>query len=111
MSTYTRDGVTRKLAVVSAGLGTPSSTRLLADRLADATSARLAAEGIDTERTFLELRDHAIAITGNLLSGFAGPELEAAVESLTGADGAAPNGTRWPSTMPSGPCSPITTPW
>jgi FMN reductase len=88
MNTYPAERVTRKLAVVAAGLSTPSSTRLLADRLADATTARLAAEGIDTERTVLELRDHAIAITSNLLSGFASPELEAAIQSLTGADGA-----------------------
>jgi FMN reductase len=88
VSTYAREGVTRRLAVVSAGLSTPSSTRLLADRLAEATTAQLAAEGILTEMAVLDLRDHAMAVTSNLLSGFASPELEAAIESLTGADGA-----------------------
>ena len=40
----------RRLAVVSAGLSQPSSTRLLADRLADATVAPAApSEGIDVE--------------------------------------------------------------
>jgi len=88
MSTYPLDAVTRQLAVISAGLSTPSSTRLLADRLADATAARLSAEGIDTKTTVIELRDHAMAITSNLISGFASEELEATIESLTGADGA-----------------------
>lgn len=84
----TGDAVTRKLAVVSAGLGVPSSTRLLADRLVQASTDRLHVEGIAVEITVIELRDHAMAITGNLLNGFAGPELESAIESLTGADGA-----------------------
>ena len=41
----------RRIAVISAGLSNPSSTRLLADRLASATVRALAetAEGIETE--------------------------------------------------------------
>ena len=38
---------TRTLAVVSAGLGTPSSTRLLADRLTAATVDSLGERGVD----------------------------------------------------------------
>ena len=88
MSAYPQDAVTRKLAVVPAGLGTPSATRLLAGRLAEATTARLSDEGIGTDTTVIELRDHAMAIAGNLVNGFATEELEAVIESLTGADGA-----------------------
>lgn len=78
---------TRTLAVVTAGLGRPSSTRLLADRLAAATVHRLAADGITATVTVVELRDHAHALTDHLLTGFAAPELAAAIESVTRADG------------------------
>jgi FMN reductase len=78
---------TRKLAVVAAGLSQPSSTRLLADRLAEATVARLAEEGIEVELEVIELRDMAQDVTNNLLTGFPSPKLEAAIEKVTGADG------------------------
>ena len=47
---------TRTLAVVSAGLSVPSSTRLLADRLAGATAAALRERGVDATVEFVELR-------------------------------------------------------
>lgn len=78
---------TKKLAVVSAGLSQPSSTRLLADRLASATVAALREQGVDVEVTTIELRDHAQDITNNLITGFAPPRLEAAIESVISADG------------------------
>ena len=40
---------TRTLAVVSAGLGVPSSTRLLADRLTSATVAALHGRGVEVK--------------------------------------------------------------
>lgn len=73
----------KKLVVVSAGLSQPSSTRLLADRLTTAVSAR-----VDAEVTVIELRDLATDITNNLLTGFAAPKLQAAIDALTTADGA-----------------------
>ncbi|CAN5627774.1 FMN reductase [soil metagenome] len=76
--------MTRQLAVISAGLSQPSSTRLLADRLTEAVVSRL--EG-DVEVTTIELRDLAQDITNNLLTGFPSPKLEAAIESVTRADG------------------------
>jgi len=78
---------TKKIAVVSAGLSQPSSTRLLADRLAEATVQALEAQGFDVEVSTLELRDVAQDITNNLITGFASPKLEAAIEKVTGADG------------------------
>jgi FMN reductase len=78
---------TRRLVVVTAGLSQPSSTRLLADRVAQATVARLADDGIRSEATVIELRDLAQDITNNLLTGFAAPKLAAAIDQLTGADG------------------------
>ena len=49
----------RRIAVVSAGLSNPSSTRMLADRLAAATVARLAEDGIQATVDTVELRDLA----------------------------------------------------
>jgi FMN reductase len=78
---------TRRIAVLSAGLSQPSSTRLLADRLAQATLDRLAHDGIETTVDTVELRDLAHDVTNNLLTGFASPRLEAIVERVTSADG------------------------
>lgn len=77
----------RKLAVVSAGLGQPSSSRLLADRLTEATLGRLREQGIEAEVAVIELRDLAHDITNNLLTGFPSPKLEEALAAVTGADG------------------------
>jgi FMN reductase len=77
----------KRLAVVSAGLSQPSSTRLLADRLTAAVQSRVST-GSTTEVTVIELRDLAHDITNNLLTGFAAPKLQAAIEALSTADGA-----------------------
>ncbi|GAA3035203.1 FMN reductase [Microbacterium dextranolyticum] len=76
----------RRIAVVSAGLSNPSSTRMLADRLAAATIAELAAKGIDATVDTIELRDVAHDITNNLLTGFAPPALESAINTVVSAD-------------------------
>ena len=78
---------TRTIAVISAGLSQPSSTRLLAERIATATQHRLQAEGIEVEVSFIELRDTAQDVVNNLLTGFASPKLEAVINTVTGADG------------------------
>jgi FMN reductase len=77
----------RTVAVVSAGLSQPSSTRLLADKLATATMTRLADEGITTKVVTYELRDYAQDIMNNMLTGFANPRLEEMIEAVTAADG------------------------
>jgi FMN reductase len=77
---------TRKIAVITAGLSQPSSTRLLADRLADATTRQLQALGVDAEVQVIELRDTAQDVVNNLMTGFPSPKLEAAIETVTGAD-------------------------
>jgi FMN reductase len=77
---------TRRIAVISAGLSQPSSTRLLADRLADAASRQLRDMGVDAEVTVVELRDTAQDVVNNLMTGFPSPRLEAAIETVTGAD-------------------------
>ncbi|MFF0989858.1 CE1759 family FMN reductase [Kocuria nitroreducens] len=72
------------LAVVSAGTSDASSTTLLADRLAEA--ARDALDGAPVLIRRVELRPLAHAIADHLLTGFPGPELRTALETVTGAD-------------------------
>jgi FMN reductase len=78
---------TRTLAVVSAGLSNPSSTRLLADRLTTATVEALHERGITPTVEVVELREHARDLADNLLTGFANKPLRAAVDTIVGADG------------------------
>jgi FMN reductase len=78
----------RTIAVVSGGLRQPSSTRLLADRLAAATRDALLVRGVDdVEVTVVELRDLAHDVVNNLLTGFPSTPLRAAIDAVTGADG------------------------
>ncbi|MEU3253643.1 FMN reductase [Streptomyces sp. NPDC006997] len=72
-----------RLVVVSAGLSVPSSTRLLADRLAAATRAQAPA----AEVRVVELRELAVEIAHHFTNGFAGPSLAAALTAVTEADG------------------------
>lgn len=74
----------RTIAVVSAGLSQPSSTRLLADQLAAATARSLPA---GTQIAAIELRELAHDIVNNLLTGFPGPALRRAIEQVISADG------------------------
>ncbi|MFF2143990.1 FMN reductase [Kitasatospora sp. NPDC058190] len=75
-----------KLAVVSAGLSKPSSTRLLADRLAESTVRQLALDGREVEVVVVELRDLAVDIANNLVTGFPAAALREAIEAVTEAD-------------------------
>jgi FMN reductase len=77
----------RSLVVVSAGLGQPSSTRLLADRLTAAVERHLRDAGIEPAVQVVELRDHAQDLTNHLLTGFPSPKLQAVIDALVGADG------------------------
>jgi len=77
----------RALTVVTAGLSQPSSTRLLADRLATATERALAGRDAEVRSSVIELRDHAHDLTNNLLTGFASAELRTTIDQVTSADG------------------------
>lgn len=81
------DTAAKKLVAVSAGLSQPSSTRLLADRLAEATVADLADRGVETQLTVIDLRDLAHDITNNLITGFPSTALQTAIDAVTAADG------------------------
>lgn len=76
------------IAVVSAGLSEPSSTRLLADRLADAAVAAVEADrpGGAVDVRHVELRPIAHEIVDAMLTGFAAPGLAAAQRTVLEAD-------------------------
>ena len=69
--------------MVSAGMGVPSSTRILADRLAAASVAALHGP---VEVDVVELRPLAHALADHLLTGFPSGELAAAIDTVRHAD-------------------------
>jgi len=73
-----------RIAVVTAGLSEPSSTRLLADLLAQATAAQL---GPGTEVDVIELRPLAHDLANAFATGFPAGELAEAIEKVASADG------------------------
>jgi FMN reductase len=77
---------TRRIAVVSAGLSVPSSTRLLADRLSASTVEALRERGVEATVEVVELRGHARDLADNLLTGFPNANLRPAVDAVVGAD-------------------------
>lgn len=77
----------RTISVVTAGLRQPSSTRLLADRLAAASVAALDQRGVDAKVDLIELREHAHDLTNNLLAGFPSKRLSDVIDSVVGSAG------------------------
>jgi len=78
---------TRTVAVISAGLRKPSSTRLLADQLAAGAGRAFRQRGIEPVLDVTELRDHAQDLANNLLTGFPSPALRSTVDRVLYADG------------------------
>jgi FMN reductase len=78
---------TGTLAVVTAGLSTPSSSRLLADRLTEATVAALRQQGVRAQVEVFELRQHARDLADNLVTGFPNGTLRQAVDAVAAAHG------------------------
>ena len=75
------------LAVVSAGTGDPSSTRLLADRIAGSAAALAARHGHAVTVSGIELREIATDISTALLSQLITPKLQQVITALGQADG------------------------
>ncbi|MCP2180970.1 FMN reductase [Prauserella alba] len=77
-----------KLTIVSGGTTSPSSTRLLADRITESLTKQLGdAGGEEPEVRVVELRDVAVDIAKNMVTGFPSPALQAELDAVTGADG------------------------
>jgi len=78
---------TYRLVVVSGGASAPSSTRMLADRIASRVSGLARERGAAVTTTVIELRELANEISAALVSQFSGPRLQQAVAALNEADG------------------------
>jgi FMN reductase len=76
-----------RLAVVSAGTGDPSSTRLLADRIAERAAAIAAGHGHAVTVSGVELRDITADVSTALTSQLITPKLQRAVMTLGDSDG------------------------
>ncbi|MBV9793958.1 MAG: NAD(P)H-dependent oxidoreductase [Actinobacteria bacterium] len=75
-----------RLAVVSAGTSDPSSTRLLADRIADRVVTLAAQDGHPVTVSVVELRELAADVSQALVSQLITPRLRAAITTLADAD-------------------------
>jgi FMN reductase len=78
---------TLRVAVVTAGTSDPSSTRLLADRVAQRVEAIAARHGHTVLTSVIELREIAADITTALTSQLITPRLQQAIDALAAADG------------------------
>lgn len=75
-----------RIVVLSAGLSTPSSTRMLADQLSRAARLELERSGDVVDVHTVELRELAHDITDALLTRFTNERLGPVVESIRAAD-------------------------
>jgi FMN reductase len=78
---------TFRVAVVTAGTSDPSSTRLLADRVAQRVEAIAARHGHAAIISVIELREIATDVTTALTSQLITPRLQQAIDALAAADG------------------------
>lgn len=78
---------TRRITVLSAGLGVPSSSRLLADQLGASAERQLKAAGYEAAVEVEELRDLAVDIANNFVTGYAGPRLAEVIAAVEASDG------------------------
>ena len=77
----------RHLVGISAGLGQPSSTRLLTDRLLASTEEALARRGLAASSEVIELRELAQDLVNHLLTGVPSETLRAVIDRTVSADG------------------------
>ena len=78
---------TRRITVLSAGLGVPSSSRLLADQLSAAAERHLDGAGLGVQVDVVELRDLAVDIANNFVTGYAAPRLAEVIAGVEASDG------------------------
>ena len=80
------DGLPRRLAVISAGTSEPSSTRMLADRIAQTSLDLLRELGAPATVSIVALAPLAVDIARATVTGILSGELQEAVERLATAD-------------------------
>ncbi|NKY31909.1 NADH-dependent FMN reductase [Nocardia speluncae] len=76
-----------RLVVVSGGTSNPSSTRMLADRIAGRVGTLAGRRGGQVRVQVVDLRELATEITTALVSQLMGPKMTAAIDTLAAADG------------------------
>jgi FMN reductase len=74
------------LAIVNAGVSDPSSTRLLADRIAQKTIDTLRAVGTTATARSIDLGTLGVDIIQGLVSGIPNPKMQSTIELLARAD-------------------------
>lgn len=74
------------IAVISAGVSDPSSTRLLADRTAQKTLDSLRAAGVQATISVIELAPIAVDIARAIVSGVPNDKVQTAIDRLAAAD-------------------------
>jgi FMN reductase len=75
------------LVVVSAGTSDPSSTRMLADQIAQRVTDLAGLRGNEAATRVIDLRELATEITTAMVSQLVGPKLQKAIAALGEADG------------------------
>jgi FMN reductase len=86
MNDLTPAAASMAIAVVNAGVSDPSSTRLLADRIAQKTVDILGASGTTATVRSIDLGPLATGIAQSIVSGMLGPKVQSAMEVLARAD-------------------------
>ena len=77
----------KKLVVVSAGVSNPSTTRMLANRIAEAVQAQVSKRGEGLEVEYVELRKLAMSLGTVMSAGLYDESLREALDKVNGADG------------------------
>lgn len=77
----------KKLVVVSAGVSDPSTTRILADRIAEAVEVQVSKRGEGLQIEYVELRELAVSLGTVMSTGLYDEKLRAALDTVSGADG------------------------
>ncbi|MDB5527384.1 MAG: NADH-dependent reductase [Devosia sp.] len=75
-----------RLVVINAGVGDPSTTRLLADQVAQKSIEAFEAAGLKTSLSVVDLAPLAGDIARAMVAGFPGEKLAEVLEKLAGAD-------------------------
>ena len=75
-----------RLVVINAGVSDPSSTRMLADRIAQKSLDRLSVAGFATSLSIIDLAPLAVDIAKAIVAGFPGEKVQAAIDTLARAD-------------------------
>lgn len=76
-----------RIVVLTAGTSVPSSSRMLGERLGEATVAEFAADGVAVDLTHIELRTLAVSLAHHLATRVPDARLREAFDAVRAADG------------------------